>query len=89
MTKRTLVFSKPFVRDYQALPDPIKSEVDKALRLLLENPRHPSLQTKKMQPKVRGIFEARVTQGYRLTFHLDVLAIVLRRVGTHDILRTP
>jgi mRNA-degrading endonuclease RelE of RelBE toxin-antitoxin system len=86
---RRVAYSKPFVRDYQALPDPLKTEVDKAIRLLLDNPRHPSLQMKKIQPKARGIFEVRVTQGYRLTLHLDTDTFVLRRVGTHDILRTP
>jgi len=86
---RRLVFSKPFVRDYQALPDEIKAAVDKALGLLLANTRHPSLQTKKMQPAARGIFEARVTQSYRMTFQVDEANVVLRRVGTHDILKTP
>ena len=85
----TLVFSKPFVRDFRDLPEHIQVETEKALRLLVQNPRHPSLQVKKMQPKSRGVFEARVTQGYRMTFNLDGAQIVLRRVGTHDILRTP
>lgn len=88
MTYR-LVFTKPFVRDYQSLPDAVKQQVDEALALLRENPRHPSLQSKKMQPKDRGIFEARVTQGYRLTFCLAGDEILLRRAGAHDILRTP
>lgn len=84
-----LLFTKPFVRDYQELPEEIQKEVDKALRLLLDNPRHPSLRTKKMQPKGRGIFEARVTQGYRMTFQVNPPDLVMRRVGTHDILRSP
>lgn len=84
-----LVFTKPFVRDFQGLPAEIQTEIEKALRLLVENPRHPSLQTKKMRPASRGIFEARVTQAYRLTFQLDGSNLVMRRVGTHDILRTP
>lgn len=84
-----LLFTKPFVRDYQGLPEEIRHEVDKALRLLLDNPRHPSLRTKKMQPKSRGIFEARVTQGYRMTFQMNQPDLVMRRVGTHDILRSP
>lgn len=50
------------------------------------DPRHPSLQVKKMQPKTRGIFEARVTRSFRMTFTLEGEAILLRRVGTHDIL---
>lgn len=86
---RGFILTKPFLHDYQELPSHIQAEVDKALALLLENLRHPSLQVKKMQPKQRGIYELRVTQGYRLTFHVDGEQIMLRRVGTHDILRTP
>ncbi len=38
---RELVFTKPFVRDYLGLPDAIRFEIDKALRQLLDDPRHP------------------------------------------------
>ncbi|MBI4700412.1 MAG: hypothetical protein HY744_04465 [Deltaproteobacteria bacterium] len=86
---RAFVFARPFVHDYRALSDDIRNAVDKALRLLLESPRHPSLRVKKMQPKSRGIFEARVTQDYRMTFHIDGRNLVMRRVGTHSILRAP
>ena len=34
-----------FHRFYQALPAPIQKKVDKQIRLLTANPRHPSLQT--------------------------------------------
>jgi mRNA-degrading endonuclease RelE of RelBE toxin-antitoxin system len=84
-----LVFSKPYIRDYRELPNELRAETEKALRLLIQNPRHPSLHVKKMQSKERGIFELRVTQGYRMTFHLDGATIILRRLGAHDILRTP
>ena len=86
---RQVLFSKDFVRDYQGLPESIREKVDQAIQRILENPRHPSLQMKKMQPKQRGIWEARVTQGYRLTFRVDDELITMRRVGTHDLLRTP
>ena len=43
----------------------------------------------KMQPISRGIFEARVTRAYRMTFQVEGADLILRRVGTHDILRTP
>ncbi len=60
---RELVFTKPFVRDYQTLPETIRTETDRALKLLLDDPRHPSLQAKKMQPAKRGIFEAPSASG--------------------------
>jgi mRNA-degrading endonuclease YafQ of YafQ-DinJ toxin-antitoxin module len=83
---RQVLFSNDFVRDYQGLPETIRKE---AIHRMLESPRHLSLQMKKMQPKQRGIWEARVTQGYRLTFRVDGEVITMRRVGTHDLLRTP
>jgi addiction module RelE/StbE family toxin len=86
---RQVLFSNDFVRDYQGLPESIRKKADEAIQRILENPRHPSLQMKKMQPKQRGIWEARVTQGYRLTFRVDGELITMRRVGTHDLLRTP
>lgn len=85
----TVTRTDAFKRDFKSLPEPIKEQVEKALCLLLENRKHPSLHVKKMQPKARGIFEARVTLAYRLTFCLGTDEIVLRRVGTHDVLRSP
>lgn len=89
MTPRQLRFTRSFVREYQQLPTTIQAQVDEALRQLAHDPRHPSLRVKKMQPMSRGIFEARVTRGYRMTFAVEGAAFMLRRVGTHDILRTP
>ena len=77
-----------FVRKYQGLPQQIQERVDAQLELLLHNPRHPSLRSKKMQGTAH-IWELRVTQGYRLTYQIEGDAYVLRNVGTHDILREP
>jgi len=84
-----LSFSKPFARDYRALPKEIRTAVDEALRRLLDDPRHPSLRVKKMQPRARGIFEGRVSRGYRFTFEVQGDVYLLRRVGAHDVLRSP
>lgn len=74
-----------FLRDYRTLPVAIREHVDKQLRLLFENFRHPSLRLKKLKGTDR--FEIRISQGYRLTLRLDQGVMELRRVGTHDILR--
>jgi plasmid maintenance system killer protein len=55
------------------------------LHLLFEDFRHPSLRLKKLGGT--GIFEIRITKGYRLTLRFDKEIVELRRVGTHDILR--
>jgi mRNA-degrading endonuclease RelE of RelBE toxin-antitoxin system len=74
-----------FLRDYRALPIEIRERVEKQLRLLLEDFRHPSLRLKKL--KGTDKFEIRISKGYRLTLRFDKEHLALRRVGTHDILR--
>ena len=80
--------TRPFEADYAALPEQIRRLVDHKLKLFLQNPRHPSLQAKKMLDP-REIWECRITRSYRFTFQLEGGVCILRRVGTHDILRTP
>jgi mRNA-degrading endonuclease RelE of RelBE toxin-antitoxin system len=74
-----------FLKDYRALPIEIRDRVEKQLRLLLEDFRHPSLRLKKL--KGTDKFEIRISKGYRLTLRFDKKYLELRRVGTHDILR--
>jgi mRNA-degrading endonuclease YafQ of YafQ-DinJ toxin-antitoxin module len=80
-----------FRRDFKRLPSDLQDLAEKQFALLLKNPRHPSLQTKKMKGKwgKMGVFEARVTRGYRFTFQIKGDAYLLRRIGPHDILRHP
>ncbi len=75
-----------FRADYQRLPQQIQQRVDKSLRLLEQNPRHPSLRTKRIKG-TKNVWEARATIAYRFTFNWDADVVTLRRVGTHDILR--
>lgn len=81
-----LQFSKKFVRDYQKLPQQIQLQMDKQLGFLLSSEQHPSLNLKKMHDP-REIWEGRVNFSYRFTFQIDGERYVLRRVGTHDILK--
>lgn len=83
-----LVYQPRFRRDYQALPPEIKRRADKQIQLLEANPRHHSLRARKMEG-YPDIYEARVTQAYRLTYSLTKDVCSLRRIGTHDILETP
>jgi mRNA-degrading endonuclease RelE of RelBE toxin-antitoxin system len=80
--------TRPFDEDYNALPESIKDRADKQFVLLLENPHHPSLQIKKIKGHP-NIWEGRVTKSYRFTFHISGEIYLLRRIGTHDILKTP
>lgn len=80
----TLFFTEPFKKDYEKLPLKVKRALDKALKFLLQNPNHPSLQTKKLPNTL--IWYARLTQAYRFTFEYKGDYLVLRRVGAHKIL---
>lgn len=80
--------SRPFEHDYRRLPDEVKAQVDKQLVLLLSNPRHPSLRLKPIQGTA-DIWEIRVNLAYRITLEIAGESYVLRRVGTHDVLRRP
>ena len=81
-------FTKPFKRDYQALPKEIQELINKQIDHLMENPHHPSLRIKKMEGH-ESVWEARVTKGYRMTFQIHGDICLLRRVGTHSILKRP
>jgi mRNA-degrading endonuclease RelE of RelBE toxin-antitoxin system len=81
-----IIWSLPFERDFRDLPQDIQARAERVLTLLLDNPRHPSLQAKKMQG-VKNLWEARVSLSYRITYQFEGERILLRRIGTHDVLR--
>lgn len=80
--------TKRFVKDYAALPDELRRRTEKAISGLLKNPYHPSLRIKKMEGR-EGIWEHRISDSYRLTFQISGDTYILRRVGTHDVLKKP
>ena len=85
----TFVRTDAFVRDFQDLSNDLQRRAEEALRRFASDPRHPSLRVKKMEPKSRGIFELRVTKSCRITFETGHNDVRLRRIGAHNILRTP
>ena len=83
-----LLRTERFKKDFKRLPNEILARASKALELFASNPRHPSLQAKKMEGAL-GVWELRVTDNYRITFQWIQGAALLRRVGTHNMLRQP
>ena len=83
-----LAFTKPFKQDYKKLSGNIQELIDKQIAHLLENPKLPSLQIKKMEGR-QSIWEARITKGYRMTFQIVGDTYLLRRAGTHSVLKKP
>ena len=82
-----IVESERYIREFAALPPRIKARARKQLALFLQNRNHPSLQTEKMGGQ--DIWKGRITQKYRFTFQIVGDAYVLRRIGPHDIERSP
>ncbi len=77
-------YNKRFVKSYARLDKQVQKAIDKALSLLLENFRHPSLRMKKMQGH-EGVFEISANMDIRITFHFEKPdTIVLRNCGHHD-----
>ena len=77
-----------FERSFTRLTKSEMESVRKALALLTDNPRHPSLQVKKMQGK--NVWEARASSRLRLTFDVVGNIFYMRHVGKHDkVLKNP
>jgi mRNA interferase RelE/StbE len=77
-------YTQRFLRLFFKLPAAIQAKVKKQIRLLAENPRHPSLQSKPILG-AQGIYEARVDRDYRFTYEREADdTLVLRVVGQHD-----
>ena len=85
-----LQFAQRFLDQFSRLPEEVKKQARKALRLLSVNSRHVSLQTHKVSGALgdhgRDIFEAYVTMKYRMTWEYGPgkREITLRNIDNHD-----
>lgn len=64
-----ILLSRKALRDYQRLTKESQKAADKQLSLLLRDIRYPSLHAKKYD-EARGIWQIRVSGGYRLYFQI-------------------
>ncbi len=69
-----------FWQCYRSLPGEVRKLADKSFKLLKKNPRHPSLQFK----KVGELWSARVSQGHRALAVEDGEDFIWVWIGTHD-----
>ena len=84
-----ILFTERFEQAYMSLSDAEKRSVRKALVLLGDNLRHPSLHVKKMEGRQK-VWEARPSRRLRMTFEMVGEGIILRNVGGHDtVLKKP
>jgi mRNA interferase RelE/StbE len=54
-----VVYSENFKRNVEKLPTEVKRQLKRKLTIMIENPRRPSLRTKKLKGRKDGIYEAR------------------------------
>ena len=71
-----------FARSYREAPTTIRRAFDKQVRLLVADFRHPSLRAKKYDPE-RGIWQARVTRGWRFYFVIESETYILLDIIPH------
>jgi len=84
-----VVFTEQFEQAFERLTKTDRQRVNKAFRLLGNNPRHPGLYVKKMEG-AGSIWEARASLRLRITFAMSGETITLRNVGAHDkVLKNP
>lgn len=79
----TILASPQFMRSYRQLSPTLQLQVDKQIRLLRQNPHHPSLRTHKRRGE-GDVWQARITGNYRLFFTMEGDTISLLTVGPHE-----
>ena len=86
--------SKRFMKSFAELPKPFQQKAQKAFSLFIANPTypyHPSLYVKKIKGLAEDVWEGRIDQFYRFTFHYEKedesgeTVCVFRNIGRHDI----
>lgn len=78
-----LIFSPNASKQVRKLALTIRKKLYKQATLLLTNPRHPSLRSKKMMT-AEDKFEARIDYHYRFTYKIGSKEIWILSVGPHD-----
>ena len=89
---RQLVWSQAFVRAYKRslkrYPQ-LRSDIERVLRLLVEDPFHPQLKTHKLKGKLQGVWACSIAYDCRLVFEFvanpgEEDDILLIEIGTHE-----
>jgi mRNA-degrading endonuclease YafQ of YafQ-DinJ toxin-antitoxin module len=84
---RQFTFSQRFQKNFMALTTQEKKQLKNKLKLLAQNPIHPSLRTKRIQG-TEGLYESSINMDIRVIWNFeDNVTIILADVGHHDILK--
>lgn len=77
-----LRLSAHFLRAYQDAPAEIKKSLEKQVRLLMADLRHPSLHAKKYN-EATSMWQARVNRGWRFYFTIEGDTYLLHDITHH------
>ena len=77
-----VIHSARFEKQYATAPAEVQKAFDKQQRLLLTNPRHPSLRAKKFN-KTINLWQARVTRSWRFYFTIEDHTYYLHSLREH------
>ncbi len=80
-------FTSRFQKHYKSLTSQEKKQLMNKLKLLADNPTHPSLRTKHIQG-MEDLFECSINMDIRIIWYYEGnKMIILLDVGRHDILK--
>ena len=77
------VTTERFRKQYEQLPERIKKVAVESYEIWKENPKHPSLQFKKIHSK-KFIYSVRITLGWRALGVLENNVMIWFWIGSHD-----
>ena len=82
----SITFSDRFRKNYRKLSDAEKRQVQDKVRILADNPMHPSLRTKRIKGTTT-LFECSVNMDIRIIWNYEGKELILLLdIGHHDIL---
>lgn len=80
MSSLQFVFTERFQENYKKLDEPSQKSIQKAIRLMNHDIKHPSLRAKKMEG-TDYIFEASANMDTRITFHYEKSDQLILRIA--------
>lgn len=79
----TIILTEPFEIDLRKLSSTEQKQARKSLRMMIDNPRHPSLQIHRIKGTL--FWEAYVNMDVRIIFERNSDTLILHAIGHHDI----
>lgn len=84
--KRRIIRTQAFRAAYAQLPTGVRKVVEEKIRLLVENPAHPSLQVHRLHHiRTQKVWICYISMNRRLLYQYKDDAVYLRDVGKHSI----